>query len=296
MNILITGGAGFLGKHLVESLVASNNVTILDNFYSEAYKPKGNIVEGSICNVEALKEVVRGKDLVYHLAGVSSAGDANKDPQYCIEANIQGLINVLDVCRKHDVKLIFPSTIYVYGEANYLPIDELHPKTPKNIYAFSKMAGECYCEMFKRDYGLPITVLRLSNLYGSYDQRRATSIFIKRGLEGKEITIYGGKQLLDFLYIDDAVQAFLLASAKNAAVGETINIGSGYGTSLLTMAEKIVSLTGGKSSIKMEKQREYESQTLIADISKAKRVLNYEPKVSLEKGLELTVQWFKEIA
>jgi UDP-glucose 4-epimerase len=281
MKILVTGGAGFIGSHLVDRLVLdhSGEITVLDNLHRGRLNnlgqslPKVNFVAGDIRNRALLIEQMAGVDLVYHLAAQSNVLGAIRDPDYSFETNVVGTYEVLKAAGLAGVKrVIFASSREVYGETASLPVSEGAPIAPINAYGASKAAGEMYCRSFAAS-GLEVVILRLANVYGPRDRERVIPLFVKRALNGEPLTIFGGSKILDFLWIDNLIEV-LLRAAQCPCPDIPLNIGSGKGTTLIELAERIRSLTGYRSSIEVMENRGSEVEHFIAEVSAAQRVLD----------------------
>ncbi|MGB9729927.1 MAG: UDP-glucuronic acid decarboxylase family protein [Thermoprotei archaeon] len=302
-RILISGGAGFLGSHLIEGLKECE-ITVVDNFSTTVvnYLPK---------NIRIIKKDVErfitGEkfDIVIHMAARPSPDDYMEHPVETMLSNSVGTYNMLEIARKSDAVFMYTSTSEVYGSSEVIPIPEtywgrVNPVGPRSCYDESKRFSEALCMSYYREYGLDVRVQRIFNTYGPrlrYDSSygRVISRFIYQALKGEDLTIYGdGMQTRAFLYVDDWVDATLrMLTFKNLA-GEVINIGSDKEITILELANKIINMTGSVSKIKFLPSRPDDPRRRAADISKARRLLNWEPKVALDQGLEKTIKWFKE--
>ena len=272
---LVTGGAGFIGAELVSRLAAEGTaVTVLDNFkrarrdrLSELSRGgRVTIVEGDIRRFDTLAEVMRGVDVVYHLAAQSNVMGAVTDPDYSITTNVMGTFNVLRSAAEAKVKrVVFTSSREVYGEAQRLPVGEGHPWLAKNPYGASKVAGEAYCRTFANTHGLAVEVVRLANVYGPGDSGRVIPLWISAARAGRDIQVYGGEQVIDFLWVGTAVEALLFA-AKNGLPGP-VNIGSGVGTKIMDLASRVLEVTSGQSRVVRTPAREIEVAKFVADVT-----------------------------
>ena len=243
-NILVTGGAGFIGSHLVDRLSPENKVIVLDDLSSgslvnlEKNKDQVTFIKGDVLDRALLEDIVAEVELVFHLAANVGNIKSIEDPYFDMDVNIRGTINLLEACLNSNIKrLVYSSSGAIFGEAKYLPIDEEHPLNPESPYAVSKLAAEKYCFAFHKVHGVPTTALRYFNVYGprqdTSEYANAISIFLNRIKDGESLTIFGdGKQTRDFVFIEDVVTANLLAATQSAAVGEIFNIATGQATSV----------------------------------------------------------------
>lgn len=301
-NILVTGGAGFIGSNLVDRLSAENRVIVLDNLSSGSLsnleKSQGRItlVKGDIRDKGLLKDLVTEVEFVFHLAANVGNVKSIEDPAYDMEVNVKGTLNLLEACLNSRIKrLVFSSSGAIFGEAKYLPVDEDHPLNPESPYGASKLAAEKYCYAFYKVHGLPITALRYFNAYGP---RQGTSgyanviaIFFQRIREGKPLTTYGdGEQTRDFVYVGDIVRANILAAISPQAIGEIFNIGTGQAASVNQLISIISELSGREQAVIRAAPRAGEVKHSRANIDKASRLLGYEPETDIRRGLSLTWQ------
>jgi UDP-glucose 4-epimerase len=301
-NILVTGGAGFIGSNLVDRLSPESRVIVLDNLSSGSLsnleKSRGRItlVKGDIRDKGLLKDLVAEVEFVFHLAANVGNVKSIEDPSFDMEVNVKGTLNLLEACLNSRVKrLVFSSSGAIFGEAKYLPVDEDHPLNPESPYGTSKLAAEKYCYAFHKVHSLPITALRYFNAYGP---RQGTSgyanviaIFFQRIREGKPLTTYGdGEQTRDFVYVGDIVQANILAAISPKAVGEIFNIGTGQAASVNQLISIISELSGREQAVVRAAPRAGEVKHSLANIDKARRLLGYEPATDIRRGLSLTWQ------
>jgi nucleoside-diphosphate-sugar epimerase len=276
MKILVTGGAGFIGSHLIERLAKDGEAEIvaLDNLArgrKETLKGLGNrirFVEGDVRDRELLAEVMSGVTRVAHLAAQSNVLGAVTDLDYSFSTNVTGTFEVLRAARRAGVeRIVFSSSREVYGEAAALPVSEDTPLRPKNAYGASKVSGELYCQVF-RSQGLDTTVLRFANVYGPGDRDRVIPIFLDRSRRQQPLTIYGGEQILDFVWIGTVTEV-LRESLLGGPVDGPVNVGSGKGVKLPDLARQIIEQTGSRSRIEVEPARSVETARFVADIGKA---------------------------
>lgn len=307
-NILITGGAGFIGSHLAEYLLTKGyNIRILDNLSTGKIENIESIIEeiefidGDICNNKMVLKALQNMDYVFHLAALPSVQRSIEDPLTTFKVNVEGTINLLLASKEVGVKkFIFSSSSSVYGNQGVLPKKEDSPIFPISPYALTKYAAERYCQIFYYIYGLKTVCLRYFNVFGprqNIESKYAAVIpkFITQVMMGSPITIYGdGLQSRDFTYVDNVVEANYLACMSEAAVGNVINIGCSRNYTINELAKMIMKIIGKNSSISYLPERPGEVKHSLADITKAKERLNYEPKVDLQEGLKRTIDWFSK--
>ena len=300
MRILVTGGAGFIGSHLVDRLIKENHkVIVIDNLTTgkeENINPQAEFYNLDIYDFEKIKPLFEKIDFVFHLAAIPQILVSIKDPVETSKVNILGTINVFKAAIEAEVKrVIFASSSSVYGNQEKLPLKENMRPNPVNPYALQKLVGEQFAKLFTKLYGIPIISLRYFNVYGpriniNSDYSSVIGKFLKQKAEGKPLTIFGnGEQTRDFCYIDDVVDATIKAmESKKLKGGEVINIGSGKSYSINYLAD----LIGGKR--KYLAPREGDVKHTQADITLAKKLFTWQPKVSFEEGLRRVKEWFKK--
>tara|TARA_Y100000310_G_scaffold345429_1_gene464857 strand:- start:2891 stop:3781 length:891 start_codon:yes stop_codon:yes gene_type:complete len=280
MKILVTGGAGFIGSHLVDALSQdpSNIILVFDNFHrgkrdnikTPLQDRKVKLIVGDVRDYSSLKKI--GKiDFVYHLAAQSNVIGSSLDPNYAFGSNVDGTFNILRYASENNVKgFVFSSSREVYGNPAYLPVDEEHPLDPINIYGATKASGEMLCKAFIKTKNLNITILRMANVYGPRDKDRVIPIFWENAANNKDLKLFGGKQVLDFIWIGDVVKSITEISKNNKFIGETVNIGTGIGTSIEDLAKRIIKMTGSKSKVIRKKPRSIDVENFIAKSNKFK--------------------------
>jgi len=260
------------------------------------------LVKGDIRDYELMRRMTTNVDVIFHLAAKIHVDESIIDPETTTSVNIGGTLNVLRSCRENDVKrLIFASSSEVYGSAEYVPMDEKHPLNPASPYAASKAAADRLCFSYYKTYDLNVTIIRNFNTFGPRQKSTgyggAIAIFIRRALNDSPPIIYGnGTQTRDYLYIDDAVFAYSLVLENDNLAGEVINFGTGEDTRIKDVAELIIKLTGKENELspKYVAPRPGEVMQLCADITKAKNMLGFKPKYTLEKGLKEYISWFEK--
>lgn len=287
MKALITGGAGFIGSHLVDRLVADKveKVVIYDNLFRGKRQniahhldnPRVTFLEADIRDYDRLVEAVRGADVVYHLGAQSNVMGAVTNVDYSFTTNVVGTYNVLKAARETGVgRVVFSSSREVYGEPRYTPVDEEHPIGSKNTYGASKVAGEMYCRVFHNLFDVQTAVLRLANVYGSRDFDRVIPIWLGRARQGLNLEVYGGRQVIDFVWIDLVVEAFVRASTYDI-VGQPVNVGSGTGTAILDLAQRILELVDTTSHVAIQPARSAEVVRFVAQVDRMRALLSLEP-------------------
>jgi len=303
MRILITGGAGFIGSHLVEKLVNNDHkVTIIDNFSSGCIENIKNLDVNIIYHNIIDKLTLSGFDQIYHLASLASPIYYQKNPVETALSNSIGTYNLLTEAQKHKSRILFASTSEIYGNPLQHPQKEeywgnVNPIGVRACYDESKRLGETLMIDFHREYGVETRIARIFNTYGpkmNLNDGRVIPNFIKQALKNEPITIYGdGKQTRSFCYISDTIEG--LIKLMNSDYIGPINIGNPNEITILKLAEKIIELTNSKSEIVFKELPVDDPVRRCPDITKAKKILGWEPKISLEEGLIKTIEWFKKI-
>ena len=307
-RILVTGGAGFIGSHLVDALSKGNHVVVLDNFSSgkkeniehHQGKPNIEVIIGDIRDKVLLSKVTKDIDIVYHLA-VQCLRVSIKDPEINHEVNATGTLNLCMACLENSIKrFVYISSSEVYGTAVTAPMNENHPCEPMTVYGASKLAGEAYALAYHRTYGLNSMVVRPFNSYGPrahFEGAYGEVIpkFVLRVLNNMPPVIFGdGNQTRDFTYVTDTVMGIIMASECDNMIGQTVNIANGSEVSVNTLAEIIIKKLNKKNLNPIyEKNRPGDVMRHFADVSKAKRLFNFTPQINIEKGIELYIDWFK---
>lgn len=311
MKFLITGGAGFIGSHLCDKYTKEGHTVLcLDNFISGNLMNVRHLldyrnfklIKGDIRDFDLLERIIRDIDVVFHLAAQIHVDRSYIEPRLTYDINVMGTQNILEVARMHDAKkLIYASTSEVYGSAQYVPIDESHPLAAVHPYGASKIAADRLCYAYANTYGMDIFIMRFFNIFGPRQRDigygGVISIFTRRVLSNMSPIIYGdGQQTRDYTYIEDVIRAYDLVLNHNDPIVEPINFGRGEEVSILDLANKIIKFCGRKGNIEPVhvEPRIGEVERLISDATKAKDLLGWEPKVSLEEGLTKFVQWYKD--
>jgi len=290
---LITGGAGFIGSHLSQSLLKDNDVRVFDALTtgSKSKVPEeATFLEADLRQEDKLTDAVAGTDLLFHEAALVSVTRSIEEPQTSHEINAEAALSLLEAARDAGARVVLASSAAIYGHPESTPITEDHPKEPTSPYGLDKLATDHYARLYNELYDLETVALRYFNVYGpgqvAGDYSGVISVFIDQALSGKDITVHGdGEQTRDFVYIDDVVQANLKAATTDA-VGEAYNVGTGESVTISELAELIQDITDTNSDIVHMDARTGDIEHSEADISKTKAHLEYEPTVSLREGLE----------
>lgn len=307
MKYLVTGGAGFIGSHIVERLLDGNKeVVCLDNFdpYYDPNAKRENIkpflenenfelIRGDVRDKKLVEEVIKEVDYIIHEAAQAGVRVSVENPLTPHEVNTTGTLNILKASLNSNVKkIVFASSSSVYGEAIQLPFKEDSPRLPVSPYGVSKLAAEQYCRVFSKVYGIKTVSLRYFTVYGPRMRPDlAISIFTRKALKNEPIEIFGsGNRTRDFTYISDITKATFVAIKKGN--GE-YNIGSGKRISINELAEKIIEITGSKSKVVHTEAKKGDAKHTWASINKAKKELEWKPNVDLDKGLRMYLEWFK---
>ena len=287
MHVVVTGGAGFIGSHLVDALIerTDDTVLIVDNLrrgrlVNLAHHDGDRRLRLLVADVrepEVADQALRDADLVYHLAAQSNVMGAVSDPRYSFETNVAGTFNVLQAARQHGVKrVVFASSREAYGEVEVLPVSEDQPLAAKNTYGASKAAAEVYCRTYTNVFGLETAVLRFANVYGPRDRDRVIPIWIERALRGDSLEVYGGQQVMDFVWVETVVEA-LLRAAEADVVGLPINVASGTGTAIGDLSARILATTGSHSDVCLAPARHAEVTRFVADVRRLRDRLGLVP-------------------
>lgn len=315
LSVIITGGLGFIGSNLAIRLVEMGAwVTVVDSLIP-AYggnlfniDPIKDMIKVNIADVRdsyGMSQLVRGHDIMFNLAGQVSHIDSMEDPFTDLAINAQSQLSILEACRKNNpaIKIIFASTRQIYGKPQYLPVDENHPLHPTDVNGINKIAGEHYHLLYHNVYGLKTVVLRLTNTYGprllvKHNRQGFLGWFIRLLLDGKEITIFGdGQQLRDLNYVDDAVTALLMSGIEKEAEGQVMNLGDSQVVSLEDIVKIMIKVNGaGKYKLIPfpDVLKKIDVGHYYSDHSKAKKILGWEPRVSVNEGLAKTIEYYKK--
>jgi UDP-glucose 4-epimerase len=314
-NVLITGGLGFIGSNLAQALVEMGaHVTLVDSLIPQYGGNPYNIesirdkVAVNVCDVRdpfAMAYLIKDKDFLFNLAGQTSHMDSMTDPRTDLDINAAAQLSILETCRNYNqnIKIVFASTRQLYGKPDYLPVDEKHPIRPVDVNGINKLAGEWYHLLYNNIYGIRACALRLTNTYGPHmrvkDARQTfLGIWVRLLLEGKPIKVFGdGLQLRDFNYVDDCVNALLLAGANEISNGKVYNLGSSEVIDLKSLARMMIELGYGGAFELIEFPKERKAIDIgdyYSDFSLISSELNWAPKVSLRDGLLKTMAYYQQ--
>lgn len=311
-KVLVTGSEGFIGSHLTERLVdlgadvtalvqynSFNNWGWIDTFDDEI-KNNIEIVTGDIREYDNVKRIVKGKDIVFHLAALIAIPYSYLSPMAYVRTNVEGTTNILEACRDYDIeKIVHTSTSETYGTALYVPIDEKHPIQGQSPYSASKIAADKMAESFYRSFNLPVAIIRPFNTYGPRQSARAVipTIITQIATGAKEIKLGSLTPTRDFNYVKDIVEAFIKIVESDKAIGQVLNAGSNFEISIGNLAKTIIKIMDKEVEIICDEQRfrpdKSEVNRLWADNSKIKELTGWQPKYSLEEGLKETIQWIE---
>ena len=310
-RVLVTGGGGFIGSHLIETLVGQgldvrsfvrynsrNDWGMLETLPKNIHK-KLDVYQGDLRDSDAVRKAAEDRDVIFHLAALIAIPYSYKHPRETVETNIIGTLNVMTAARNLGLKkVVHTSTSEVFGTAQYVPIDEQHPLQGQSPYSASKIGADKIAESFYRAYKLPVTTLRPFNTFGPRQSTRAViPTMITQALRGKNIRLGSIEPTRDFTFVKDTVDGFIKIAEADSAVGEEINIGTGREISIGDLAQKIIKKTNKDLKIVQEKKRKRpvgsEVLRLCVNNKKARKIMGWKPNYNLDKGLTETIAWFK---
>lgn len=312
-KVFVTGAEGFIGSHLTERLVklgaevtalvqynSFNNWGWIDTFDKNT-KDNIKVVTGDIREYDGMKKIIKGQEVVFHLAALIAIPYSYLSPMAYIRTNVEGTANVLEACRDYDVqKVIHTSTSETYGTALYVPIDEKHPMQGQSPYSASKIGADKVAESYYRSFNLPVATIRPFNTYGPRQSARAViPTIISQILSGKnEIKLGSLAPTRDFNYVKDTVEAFIKVAESEKTIGEVINAGSNYEISIGDTVKKIIDIIGKDVKIICEEERirpeNSEVNRLWADNTRIKKITEWMPKYTIEEGLKETIKWIED--
>ena len=312
-RVLITGGLGFIGSNLARRLVELGaDVLLVDSLVPEYGGNLQNIagIEDKVrVNVSDVRDdysmayLVQGQDYLFNLAGQTSHMDSMADPYTDLEINCRAQLSILEACRKHNpqIRVVFASTRQIYGKPDTLPVAETHLLRPVDVNGINKMAGEWYHILYNNVYGISACALRLTNTYGPRmrikDARQTfLGVWVRLAVQSQPFEVWGGEQLRDFTYVDDAVEAFLLAATRPEAAGQVYNLGGPTVLTLTQMAELVVDAAGGGTYSVREfpaDRKRIDIGDYYADDAEIRRTLGWEPEVAEREGLAKTLAFYR---
>ena len=314
-NVLITGGLGFIGSNLARRLLEQGNqVTIVDSMIPQyggnlrnlyGIEDKINVNPSDVRDPFSINQLIKGQDCLFNLAGQTSHLDSMEDPFTDLDINAKAQLSILEACRKHNskVRIVFASTRQIYGKPKYLPVDEEHPLAPVDINGVNKMAGEWYHLLYEKVHGIPSSILRLTNTYGPRmrikDARQTfLGIWIRNLLEGKPIQVFGdGCQRRDYNFVEDVVDALILAASNDDAIGKVYNLGAPDPLSLKETAEIMCQEVKDSmfEMIPFPKDRQViDVGDFLCDHELFRSSFGWNPKINFNKGIKLSIEYFKE--
>jgi NAD dependent epimerase/dehydratase len=309
-KVLVTGAGGFIGSHLAERLAVLGATTSAFVRYSStssrgwlerSQNAEGiEFVFGDIRDADGVRRALRGVDTVFHLAALIGIPYSYEAPESYVATNIGGTLNVLQAAREHGVRCVVQtSTSEVYGSAQYTPIDEAHPLQGQSPYSATKIGADKLAESFHLSFGLPVVTVRPFNTFGPRQSARAiVPTLITQCLEGDRVRVGNLDPTRDLNFVANTVEGFLAAASSPAAIGQTVNLGSGREIRIGDLLTLITELVGRRVRIEVDEQRirpvRSEVSQLLADNARARELLGWQPRVSLEQGLEQTIAWLKE--
>jgi UDP-glucose 4-epimerase len=313
-KVIITGGLGFIGSNLARRLVELGaRVTLLDSLMPEyggnlfniaGIEERVRVNISDVRDAHSMRYLAQDQDFLFNLAGQTSHMDSMEDPYTDLEINCRSQISILEACRKHNpnIKVVFASTRQIYGKPEFLPVNEDHLLRPVDVNGINKMAGEWYHILYNNAFGITACALRLTNTYGPRmrvkDARQTfLGIWIRLLTQGEPFEVWEGRQLRDFTYVDDAVEALLLAAACDRANGRTFNLGGDSVISLKDLAELLVEVNGGGEYIVRPyppDRKRIDIGDYYADFSRIRETLGWQPRVGLREGLARTLDYYRQ--
>lgn len=302
MKVLLNGGLGFIGRRFIKKfsnqhdiIVYARNEDILSS-KNESFLKNIVIEKGTTEGKEIWDVIAKHKpEVVIHLAALTGLKKCHEDPELAYKINVYGTYNVLTACAKYCSKFIFISSREVYGETINDKSREDDPTLPNNVYGVTKMIGENLVKFFSKKYGLDFTILRLTNVYGPEGDQYGAQIIIKNALEEKKITVLGGEQRLNYVYVDDVIDIINQVLDDDRSSKQIFNVGSNDTLSIDEFSKKILQLFDGKLEIKHMPMRETETSNFEPSLEKLSSILNYSPKTPILEGLQKTIGWYKKI-
>jgi NAD dependent epimerase/dehydratase len=311
VKVLVTGGEGFIGSHLVERLVADGaQVRVLPYYNSfgrwgwlddSDVRDDVEIVPGDVRDADRVMQAVAGCDVVYHLAALIGIPYSYEAPESYVQTNVTGTLNVANACRRHgDVRMVHTSTSEVYGTARYVPINEDHPLQPQSPYSASKIGGDMVALSQHNAFGLPVSVVRPFNTYGPRQSTRAVipAILSQLLAGGNAVRLGSTSPTRDFTFVTDTAAGFIAVAGCDKAIGQVVNVGSGQEISVGDLVQKLIAITGSSAKVVVDEQRvrpgASEVERLLCDNARAREWTGWSPEVSLDDGLQRTADWLRD--
>ncbi|WP_247730592.1 NAD-dependent epimerase/dehydratase family protein [Halovivax limisalsi] len=301
-DVLVTGGAGFIGSNVAAALAPIADVTVLDSFASgdrTAVPREAAVLEADVRDADALEAAVAEADVVFHEAAVVSVERSVEDPETTHAVNGTATLSLLEAARRHDARVVLASSAAIYGAPDATPIAEADSKTPTSPYGLEKLANDRYAALYHDLYGLEAVPLRYFNVYGpgqrGGDYAGVIRVFVEQALSGGPITVHGdGSQTRDFVFVDDVVRANLAAATADR-VGRAYNVATGRSITIRELAAVIRDAAGSDAEIVHTDPRPGDIEHSEADVSRARSELNFEPTVDVETGIRRTVEWYRDV-
>lgn len=292
-RVLVTGGSGFIGGAIADTLRTDNEVRILDTD-STSTPPDGvTVIEGDVRDRQVVDEAVKDVDVVFHQAAIVGVAQSVSDPMESHTVNTTGTVQVLEAARRHGSRVVGASSAAIYGDPEGVPIAETHSLVPTSPYGLNKVALDHYLRLYHELYGMDTVALRYFNVYGpgqtGGDYAGVIEAFLEQAQAGDPLTVHGdGEQTRDFVHIDDVVRANILA-AETGAVGAAYNVGTGHSVTIADLAERVRRAVGSDSPIVTQEARDGDVRHSRADLTKSNEELGYQPSVSLDDGIATLV-------
>ncbi len=301
MKILLNGGLGFIGRRFIKKFSNQHDIIVFAlnkdilAFQGEAFLKNIIIEEGTTEGKEILEVIAKHKpDVVIHLAALTGLKKCHEDPELAFKINVHGTFNVLTACAKHCSKFIFISSREVFGETINDKSKEDDPTLPNNVYGVTKMIGENLVKFFNEKHGLDFTILRLTNVYGPEGDQYGAQVIIKNAIKEKKITILGGKQRLNYVYVDDVIDIINQVLDDELSSKQIFNVGSNDTLSIDEFSQKVLQLFDDKLEVEHMPMRDTETVDFEPSLEKIYKLLNYSPKTSILEGLQKTIEWYKK--
>ncbi|WP_010612703.1 NAD-dependent epimerase/dehydratase family protein [Halococcus hamelinensis] len=301
-TVVVTGGSGFIGSHLVEAVAPTNDVRVVDTAggqQSRRFPTDVDVVTGDVRDAATRDAALDGADVLFHEAAIASVERSIEEPEESHAVNVDATLSLLETARRTGTRVVFASSAAIYGDPDRVPVSEDEPKAPNSPYGLEKLSGDHYCRLYNHLYDVETVSLRYFNVYGPRQSAGSysgvISTFVSQAQSGGPITVQGdGEQTRDFVHVRDVVRANLLAATTDS-VGEAFNVGSGEQVSIATLAEHVRNAIDPEIEIVHTGPRSGDVRASCADISKAEAELGYEPTRDIETGIGSLVQWKRRL-